>query len=99
VSDLRAETRALIAQREAILERVRRILIDNLHVRRAPEEIDPDVSIFGTGLGLDSVDAVELVLCLETELGVKLSDQEVARDAMRTVNALVDLALAVEHQP
>jgi acyl carrier protein len=99
VSDLRAETRAIIAQREAILERVRRILIDNLHVRRAPEEIDPDVAIFGTGLGLDSVDAVELVLCLETELGVKLSDQEVARDAMRTVNALVDLALAVEHQP
>ncbi len=75
------------------LARVRRILIENLHVQRAPEEIDPDAPLFGTGLGLDSVDAVELVVSLETEFSFHLEDGAVARSSMRTVNGLVDLVL------
>ncbi len=75
------------------LSRVRRVLIDALHVQRAPEEIDPDAPLFGTGLGLDSVDAVELVVSLETEFGFRLDDDALARPSMRTVNTLVDLVL------
>jgi acyl carrier protein len=75
------------------LARVRRVLIEDLHVPRAPEEIDPDAPLFGTGLGLDSVDAVELVVSLETEFNFRLEDDAVARSSMRTVNGLVDLVL------
>ena len=92
------QARAYIARREAVLDRLRRILVAQLHVQRKPEEIDPDVSLFGTGLGLDSVDAVELVLCLETEFGLQLPDQVVVRSAMRTVNTLAELVLAKEEQ-
>ena len=54
------EALTVIETREQALARIREILIQKLHVRRAPDEIDPDTPLFGTGLGLDSVDAVDL---------------------------------------
>jgi acyl carrier protein len=85
---------AYLEHRAQQLERVRRVLIDSLHIQRAPEEIDPDAPLFGTGLGLDSVDAVELVVSLELEFGFRLDEGAAARTSMRTVNTLVDLVLA-----
>lgn len=82
------------ARRQRALDSVRRVLVEALHVQMAPDDIDPDVSLFGTGLALDSVDAVELLVSLETTLSVTLPDQSVARTSMRTVNTLVDLVLA-----
>jgi acyl carrier protein len=90
------ELMSYIERRERALGRVRRILIDDLHVARDPDEIDPDAPLFGTGLGLDSVDAVELVVGLETLLGKRLPEGELGRGTMRTVNMLVDIVLAVE---
>ena len=80
--------------REAALADVRRLLIVSLDLRREPDEIDPDTALFGTGLGLDSVDAVEIVIALEIELGVKLPDERTRRRALRSVNAMVDAVLA-----
>ncbi|MFT3711519.1 MAG: phosphopantetheine-binding protein [Archangium sp.] len=87
------ELSAWLNLRAEFLSRVRRVLIEELHVQRAPEEIDPDAPLFGTGLGLDSVDAVELVVSLETEFGFRLDDESLARPAMRTVNTLVDVVM------
>ncbi len=84
---------AYIERRLDILSRVRRILIDNLGVRRAPNHIDPDTPLFGSGLGLDSVDAVELLICMEVEFGVRLPDDQVGKVDLRTVGTLVDLVL------
>jgi acyl carrier protein len=91
---MEADLESHLRSREHMLARVRRILIDDLHVQRDPDEIDPDAPLFGTGLGLDSVDAVELVVSLETALGVKLPESVLGRGTMRTVNMLVDIALA-----
>lgn len=82
-----------LAHREEVLGRVRRILIERLKVRRDPDEIDPDVTLFGSGLGLDSVDAVELVVGLESEFGLRFPSQPGERAVFRTVNTLVDLVL------
>lgn len=82
-----------LEHRAAQLARVRRVLIEDLKVQREPEEIDPDAPLFGTGLALDSVDAVELVVSLETEFKFRLDDDALARSSMRTVNSLVDLVL------
>src|SRR5687768_10095685 len=84
----------LIAKREAILARIRTLLIDDLHLRRAPEEIDPDAPLFGTGLGLDSVDAVELVVSLEIAFAMKVEADWTGKLHLRTVNSLVDLVLS-----
>ena len=90
-----AELAGTIRRREELLDRVRAILIRKLGVRREPEEIDPDTPLFGTGLGLDSVDAVELVVSAESEFGVRVPDGPAARTGLRTLNTLVDLILTL----
>jgi acyl carrier protein len=87
------ELSAYLENRATQLGRVRRVLIEQLHVPRAPEEIDPDAPLFGTGLGLDSLDALELVVSLEMEFKFRLEDHALARSRMRTVNTVVDLVL------
>jgi len=82
-----------IQQRDQILDRVRHVLISNLKVRREPDEIDPDTPLFGTGIGLDSVDAVELVVSLEVEFGIQMPNDAIGRLTMRTVNTLADLVI------
>ena len=87
---MNASTRAYVAQREDVLARVRRLLIDGLEVQAEPDTIDPDTPLFGSGLGLDSIDAVELALLLDEHLGVKWEDGPAGRASMRTVNSIVD---------
>ncbi len=85
-----------IARRTDVLAKIRRMLVISLSLRRKPEEIDPDTSLFGTGLGIDSIDAVEILVALEIEFGVKLTDPIDRRRQLRSVNSLVDLVLANE---
>ena len=88
------ELERYLRRREEVLAKIRRLLIASLELRREPDEIDPDTALFGTGMGLDSVDAVEVVIGLETEFGIKLTDPDDRRRALRSVNALVDAVLA-----
>lgn len=85
---------ARIVEREEVLALLRRILIDGLDVKREPDEIDPDAPLFGSGLGLDSIDAVELAILVEERFGVHLDDDTMSRASMRTVNSLVDCVIA-----
>lgn len=84
---------AQVAERDEVLGRIRQMLISVLDVQRAPDEIDPDAPLFGTGLGLDSIDAVEVVVSMEELFGVKLADDAMVRAQMRTVNSLVDVVI------
>jgi acyl carrier protein len=84
-----------LSRREEALDKVRRLLIVSLDLPRDVDEIDPDTSLFGTGLGLDSVDAVEIVIGLETTFGIKLTDPDERRRALRSVNALVDVVMGL----
>ena len=85
-----------VARRERILGVLRAALVEKLHVRREPEHIDMNAPLFGTGLALDSVDAVELAVIVETSFGVSLPDDAVARRFMRTVGTLVDYVACSE---
>lgn len=82
-----------IEKRQAVLDRIRRVLVESLGVRRPVDEIDPDAPLFGTGLGLDSVDAVELVVSLETEFGIHFPPGAMSRRVMRTVGSVADAVL------
>ena len=55
-----------------------------------PEQRAQDAPLFGEGLGLDSIDALELVLGLEQEFGIKVEDEEVGVKAFASVDALCD---------
>lgn len=87
------EAQAVVDRRQEILHVVGELLIKNLHVQREPDEIDPDTPLFGTGLGLDSIDAVELVVCLQGAFGIFLGDDKELRRKTRTVNSIVDAVI------
>ena len=83
-----------INSREEILEYFKELLIENLDINRTPDQIDPDTPLFGSGLGLDSVDAVELIVAVQVGFGVQVPGDTAGRMAMRTVNSMVDYILA-----
>lgn len=53
-----------------------------------PEDIDADAPLFGSGLGLDSIDALELIVLLERKYGIKLQDPSKSREVFQSVNVM-----------
>ena len=88
------ELASYIRRRSEALERIRRMLSVCLKLQGDPRQIDPDTALFGTGLGIDSLDAVEIVVAMEIEFGISLADPILRRSSLRSVNGLVDLVLA-----
>jgi acyl carrier protein len=75
------------------LEEIRRELKELLVVNLAldditPEEIEDDGILFGEGLGLDSLDAVEIVVLIQRNYGLEIIDEEQAREIFQSVNTL-----------
>jgi acyl carrier protein len=73
----------------AIQSRVKRLIVESLNLDgMTPEMIDEHAPLFGDGLGLDSVDALELVVALEREFGIKIKSQELGQDVFSSVTSL-----------
>lgn len=73
----------------ALRTRLKRLIVDSLNLEGMdPDSIEDDAPLFGEGLGLDSVDALELVVALEREFGIKIQAQEIGREAFASVAAL-----------
>jgi acyl carrier protein len=74
---------------------IKQLLVQNLMLQISAEEIADDQPLFGPkGLGLDSVDALQLVVALDKNYGLKLSDAEVARKTMQSVNTIAEAIVA-----
>jgi acyl carrier protein len=81
-------TRQKIDTRSGIVSRVKRTLIQRLSLAYAPDDLHEDVSLLGSGLGLDSLDALEVILGIEQEFGVKVAEGNVS--VLRSINTIVD---------
>lgn len=91
---LHPEDHARLARRLPVLDRVREVIVAATRLDRDPRTIDPDVHLFGAGLGLDSIDALELVVALERAFDRRLVDRnEPAPLVLRSVDAVVDRLL------
>jgi acyl carrier protein len=79
---------------EDLKEQIREMLVTNLMLRTPKEEITNDLPLFGPdGLGLDSIDALQLVISMEKTFGVGVPNSEVAQVALATVNSIHDYIL------
>jgi acyl carrier protein len=84
-------TALIIAARSDVVTRVKRNLISRLSLPYTEDDLHEDVSLLGSGLGLDSLDALEVVLGIEQEFGVKIAEGNVG--LLRSINTLVDFVL------
>jgi len=71
--------------------RIKEMLVKNLMLQTTPDQIADDLPLFGpNGLGLDSIDALELVVSMEKTFGVGVPNSEVASRALQSVNTIRD---------
>jgi len=83
-----AHIRELAAQRRALVDRVKQLLVDRLDTGVEATMIADDESLFGRGLELDSIDTLELVVAVQEEFGVEVTDDDV--EALLSVSHLAD---------
>lgn len=81
-------------EKDALVEELKALIIKNLKLEdMTPPDIDAAAPLFGGGLGLDSIDALELVVGLEKTYGIRIPDEDVGKEAFASVNALADYVL------
>jgi acyl carrier protein len=76
--------------RDALRREVKSLLATGLRLEIPVDDIVDAAPIFGDGLGLDSIDALELVVLVEDRFHVTIPDEDVGKRAFASVNALVD---------
>ena len=76
--------------RSPLHQKVKELIIERLQLEgMTPDDIEDEAPLFGDGLGLDSIDALELVIGIEKAFGVRIQDEEVGTKAFASVDALV----------
>lgn len=74
---------------EFLRKQVKNMIIEVLNLEDvSPGDIDDDGPLFGEGLGLDSIDALELVVEIEKRFSVRIENKDVAKDALASVSAI-----------
>lgn len=72
-------------------QNIKEVLVDELMLDETPDEIGSDTPLMGPdSLGLDSVDALQVVVAIEKHFGLKISDAEAAKGILKSVNTIAD---------
>ena len=74
--------------RDPFTAEIARKLVETLGLDMAPESVDPAAPLIGAGLGIDSIDTLELVVMIERDYGVKIDNRAAGVEAFASLNAL-----------
>jgi acyl carrier protein len=86
--------RSMVEPTNNLIEKIKQLIITRLKLAdMTPEMIENNAPLFGEGLGLDSIDALELVLGLEKEFGVIIPDAEVGKKVFQSVRTMAQYVL------
>ena len=74
---------------EELIQQVKQQIIEVLNLEEVtPADIDNDAPLFGEGLGLDSIDALELIVMMEKEYGIKLKNPAEGKEIFKSVRVM-----------
>jgi acyl carrier protein len=74
---------------EELIVQVKQLIIDSLRIEGMnPDDIETDAPLFGEGLGLDSIDALQLVVAMEKDFGVIVPDAETGTVVFQSVRSM-----------
>jgi acyl carrier protein len=76
------------AQIDPLVAELARKLVETLGLDIAPETVDADAPLIGAGLGIDSIDTLELVVLIDKDYGVKIDNRAAGVEAFSSLNAL-----------
>lgn len=80
---------------EELIKELKEQIIEALNLEdMTPADIDTDAPLFGEGLGLDSIDALEIILILERNYGIKLENNAETRPVFKSVRTLAEYVAA-----
>ena len=80
-----------MADTNALRDQIKSLMVENLMLQVTAAEIGDDQALFGPGsLGLDSVDALQLVVALDKTFGLKIADPAAAKQILHSVNTIVE---------
>lgn len=80
-----------IKKRQEVLQKLKEEMIKRLDLPYEPADLHEDISILGAGMGLDSLDALEVVMIVESSFGIKIPDG--TTEPFRSLNTLADYIL------
>ena len=76
---------------EQLIEELKKQIIEVLNLEgMKPEDIDENAPLFGEGLGLDSIDALELIVMMEKNYGIKLANAAEGREIFKSVRIMAE---------
>ena len=79
---------------ELVLE-LKKQIIEVLNLEDVqPEDIENDAPLFGSGLGLDSIDALELIVMMEKNYGIKIKDPSAGKEIFKSINSIAEFVQA-----
>ena len=80
---------------EEIIRNLKVQIIESFNLEDiTPEEIDTEAPLFGDGLGLDSIDALEIMIILEKHYNIRIADPKKAKEAFYSVKTLAEYVVA-----
>lgn len=79
---------------DALKVQIKQAIVRSLKLPISPDEIQDAAPLFGEGLGLDSIDALELVLELERSFGVVVGDEQTGAKVLRSVDSIAEFVTA-----
>ncbi len=80
-------------EKEALKEQLKEQIIKFLNLDKTTDQIKDDEPLFGEGLGLDSIDSLELIVLLQREYGIVIQDPKEGRKILVDVNTMADYIL------
>lgn len=72
-------------------EQLKTLIINALNLEgMTPDDIDDTAPLFGEGLGLDSIDALELLMILDKNYGIKFTNREESKAVLKSINSMAE---------